>query len=389
MKNKTNRILLIASWYPSEENPLSGIFIQEQAQNLANFGHEVTIVHPFLTGTFLKTLSEKSKSVSITKEKTGKVIRVGVSPVLPGARKLAYSKLLGAIESTLREENISQDSFNIIHSHSSFMAGYIGLKLNKKWNIPWVHTEHSSSLIFDTNQFNKADESIINKIFTQANKVIFVSQFARSEFLEQWNIEQTNRHVVVGNVVHDLFYNKELSSPNDPLSFLIIGNILHVKKHSTLIKAWTEFSKTNPTCRLTILGDDTSNSNFDTLVSDLASVQRLPSTGREELAEIINKHHIVLSTSHVETFGLSIAEAQALGKPVLVTDSGGVNDIVTKETGIITGRTSGEFKVGLEQITRDYKKFIPSKIREASKVKFSKEIIVNKLNGIYSSLFES
>ena len=45
--------------------------------------------------------------------------------------------------------------------------------------------------------------------------------------------------------------------------------------------------------------------------------------------------HTTTQASHVETYGMTIAEANPMGKPVICTDSGKVKDIVDEETGII------------------------------------------------------
>ena len=37
------KILIMPSWYPTKEKPLSGIFFKEQAQALARRGHDVAI----------------------------------------------------------------------------------------------------------------------------------------------------------------------------------------------------------------------------------------------------------------------------------------------------------------------------------------------------------
>jgi glycosyltransferase involved in cell wall biosynthesis len=97
-------------------------------------------------------------------------------------------------------------------------------------------------------------------------------------------------------------------------------------------------------------------------------------------------HHMVLSTSKVETFGLTIAEAQAMGKPVVVTDSGGVRDIVTQETGIVTELSATAFAKGLIQLIQTFQTYDPETIRLSAKNRFAAEVIMNQLNEIYRRL---
>jgi glycosyltransferase involved in cell wall biosynthesis len=103
-----------------------------------------------------------------------------------------------------------------------------------------------------------------------------------------------------------------------------------------------------------------------------------------------NSSHLlpIVSTSKVETFGLTIAEAQAMGKPVVVTDSGGVRDIVTQETGIVTECSPEAFAKGLIHMIQSLDSYDPETIRETAKSRFAAEVIINQLNEIYRQLHD-
>jgi hypothetical protein len=46
-------ILFIPSWYPTRENPISGIFFREQAHALKRAGHQVGVIYPQLRSLIL------------------------------------------------------------------------------------------------------------------------------------------------------------------------------------------------------------------------------------------------------------------------------------------------------------------------------------------------
>ena len=149
MQNRKLNILIVASWYKTETNSTYGSFIEEQARMLQKRGHAITVLHPFLSGTFLGSIRNRKTIVSIENEQNLTVIRIRVAPTLPGMRSLAYQKLskvcLKKIDSHFNEVGCP----DIIHSHSMFMGGIIANYLFKKKNIPFIHTEHTSGLIFD------------------------------------------------------------------------------------------------------------------------------------------------------------------------------------------------------------------------------------------------
>jgi len=59
MRDKRFNILLMASWYPSKEHPTAGSFVQEQAHMLRDFGYQVTVIHPFMLGTFANSINKR------------------------------------------------------------------------------------------------------------------------------------------------------------------------------------------------------------------------------------------------------------------------------------------------------------------------------------------
>ncbi len=66
------------------------------------------------------------------------------------------------------------------------------------------------------------------------------------------------------------------------------------------------------------------------------NVVAIPRTNsQEELAEIYSCADVVLSTSHQETFGLTIAEGMACGVPAIVYNTTALPELITPDTGIV------------------------------------------------------
>ncbi|MEO0213292.1 MAG: glycosyltransferase family 4 protein [candidate division WOR-3 bacterium] len=71
------------------------------------------------------------------------------------------------------------------------------------------------------------------------------------------------------------------------------------------------------------------------LLKELKNVRYLgPMTYEETLKEISNSDFLI-STSKYETFGMTMAEALSLGKPVIWTDSGGPRDFLNEKNSIL------------------------------------------------------
>jgi glycosyltransferase involved in cell wall biosynthesis len=391
MNKRSLNILLIASWYPSKENPTAGSFVQEQAHMLRDFGHQVIVIHPFMLGTFANSFNKQSYQ-TFCDEDGIRVLRVGVAPPMPFFRGISYAYCFQRVRIAMKKFQLDPKDFSIIHSHAMFMGGVIGHKLSKKYNLPHVHTEHTSGLIFNPKQYTKEDIAITRKAYSHCHKVLFVSNFALKHTLATIALKSKDTFMVLPNIVDPSFFSSPIGSFSKvtSLRFLVIGNFIPRKNHQLLLEAFGLAQKEFPTVGLSIAGNGPLEQHLRALCEslNLENVHWLPILNRAEVKEQMSAHHVILSTSKVETFGLTIAEAQAMGKPVVVTDSGGVRDIVTHETGIVTELSSEAFAKGLIQLIQSFDAYDPETIRQSAKNRFAAPVIMNQLNEIYWQLHD-
>ena len=228
------------------------------------------------------------------------VLNVGVKPPLPGQRQLAYQKLYRACKKELKRHQVSIEQFDVIHSHSMFMGGFIAMNLAKDFSKSFFHTEHTSGLIFKPEQYNQFDKSTIREVFNSAKKVFFVSQYALDETLDQYSVVKTNSHEVLPNVVDDLFFDKSESSDNtfELFRYLTISNLIPRKRVDLLLRAWLVVLRVFPDSRLTIAGDGPEKENLISFVKLHGleqSVNFVPKLSRSEVKSLIEKHHESLS----------------------------------------------------------------------------------------------
>jgi glycosyltransferase involved in cell wall biosynthesis len=315
-----------------------------------------------------------------------------VVPLVPFFRGVSYAYCFQRVREAMNRFQLDPKDFAVIHSHAMFMGGVIGYLLSKKNNLPQVHTEHTSGLIFNPKQYTNKDLSLLRNTYAHCYKVLFVSQFAMKHTLSNIELESREHVVVLPNVVDASFFSSLIRpfSKATSFKFLIIGNFIPIKNHRLLLEAFSLVQKEYPEVGLSIAGNGPLEQELRTLCVSLKleNVCWLPRLNRAEVNEQIAAHQVILSTSKVETFGLTIAEAQAMGKPVVVTDSGGVRDIVTRETGIVTEGSSEAFAKGMLQLIQSYDTYDPETIRQSAKRRFSSEVIMEQLNEIYRSLHE-
>ena len=378
--------MVVASWYPSASAPNEGSYVQEQARMLLKAGHRVTVLHPYMLGNFSTGAFKKSHISNVVTEGI-KEIRVGVAAVLPGFRVLSYKRCYRVVLKTLIAEDISIAAFDLIHSHSALLGGFIAQHLAKRFDLPLVHTEHTSSYIFNPDQFTTAELKAVNTVFSQADALLFVSAFAQHKISTLFHGISAKLIKVIPNPVAPIYYQQPLSPTTIPTKFLMVGDNIPVKNHALLLRVWALFQQEHKDVHLTLVGKGLTMENlakeFPGL--DLDRITIIEHLNRTEMVEVMRDMHLVLSTSKVETFGLSIAEAQALGKPVVVTNSGGILDVVEQDTGIITEMSETAYLEGLRIMMKHYVNFQALQIR-AKAVRFNQANILKQWEEVYSQV---
>lgn len=384
MQNKQLHILIVASWYKTEANPTQGSFIEEQARMLQKHGHKVTVLHPYLKGSFLETLSQRKTSTSSFDDEGIITISIGVAPVFPKLQKLNYRKLNNVCNIQFNRYINEHGKPDIIHSHAMFMGGIVGDFLSKKHNLPHFITEHTSGLIFNPNDYTTFDRISLKQVYASSFLTFFVSKFALEEISREFNLVETKKLQVLHNIVNDHFFEQHVTNnqTNKISKFISISNLVERKNINLLIDAWQKVHSINSNCTLTIAGSGHLKSVLTQKVSDLQledSITFLPGLSRNDVINEILKHDALVSSSKLETFGLTVAEAISLGKPVVTTDSGGVRDIVTEFNGLICSHDHNSLANSINHLVLHSEKFEAIKIKEEAFRKFSESIIYSLL----------
>lgn len=120
------------------------------------------------------------------------------------------------------------------------------------------------------------------------------------------------------------------SVPPEP-SILFLGGLEVRKGIFTLLDAFERVAKRSPDCRLVIAGE---GGQWDVVCRKIARMEagdRITMLGRvkrEQIPQLMRECTLYCMPSHGEPFGMSLLEAMASSKPVVVTDAGGAAHIV-------------------------------------------------------------
>ena len=108
---------------------------------------------------------------------------------------------------------------------------------------------------------------------------------------------------------------------------------------------------------------------------------------RSKVYDIVRQMDFNISASIFECSGVSVQEAMLLGKPLIVTKSGGANSLVTSDTAIVVDRESTSALVeGIEQMIERLSEFDAKKIQEYAFVNFEIDEVSKKYVELYENI---
>jgi len=386
----TGKILVIPSWYP----PDGGYFFREHSIALAEKGFEVGVIYAQSIG--LKHFKAKDISllgkVETTKregitEHTSKFLRV---PFLERASMQLWQRNLLRLFDWFLQKYGRPD---LILAHSSIWGGVVAGKINQKYGIPYVITEHRSRFV---NNFPEARQlfkpwyfPMLQKAFGNAGAVVTVSDSLQPFIMEIAPSIKSKIRTKFNMVDTEYFLPQKNKKSNKAFTFFSLGNLERVKGFDTLINAFSLLpEEIRAKSILVIGGSGSQRKNLEKLARQRGIEHLVTFTGKlaqSEVLENYQKADAFVLASNFEAFGVVYIEAMSCGLPVIATKSGGPQGFITPEQGILVEPgESKELAEAMEKIINNSSKFDSKAIRQHTINTFGHNVI----SGQYASLFD-
>jgi len=366
------KILTLTPWYPNPENKGAGIFVKEQMSVIAKYGnHDVFVIAPFSSNKIVQI------NVNKVEFEKGSLTEVLVPYKIEKTIFDKFLKRKSAIKKGFAELNFKPDLF---HVHEYQMVP-IAKSKSLISNIPIILTEHSSTLSSNLGM----KKYLARRSFKGANIVIAVSAYQRDRIL---SIEPHANVRIVNNFVDDIFLTANKIKRDDNLIKIIsVGSLIEKKGFSLLISALASLEEK---FTLTIVGDGPQKEELKALVKELKLEDRVIFTGalnKEGVVKNLSESDIFVSASKIETFGIAILEALAVGLPVVTYDNGGIRDFMKDFCGVIVDNyTSEAFAKAINFLIQNISKYNSLAIKNYIINNFSEKVFIQKIEGIYSEI---
>ena len=226
-------------------------------------------------------------------------------------------------------------SFDLIHCHMSWTSGYVGARLKEELDVPYLLTVHANRNWFQEQL--DSDNDRLTRAWTDADRLIRVNRRDRSK-LEPYNDDVV--HVPNGYDT-DIFERVPTESARERLGIdgdtpvvFALGTLKPRKGFHHPIPAITRARDPAPDARLVIGGQGGMRDELESLAEELGIADRTDLLGyveSETLNDWMNAADLMVLPSYSESFGVVQLEAMACGTPVVATENGGSEEVITSD----------------------------------------------------------
>jgi teichuronic acid biosynthesis glycosyltransferase TuaC len=331
------RVLTLTPFYPSAQDASQGSYIAEPLRATESLGitNHVIAVQP----AYRPKLNTAQSDLACEWESYFSI---------PGnfGLPMAGYFLAGALKRLVHAAH-ANDPFDLIHAHSALPCGHAAELLSRELDIPFVVTVHGLDA-FGTRQagplWGRWCASKSDHVYRLARVVICISEKVR---------EQVQRFINVHTAVIYNGVDPQVFVPGDeasPLTVLSVGNLIPIKDHTLLLRAFAQASKSADGWRLEIIGDGPERRRLEHLAQELGIAAQVTFMGRQSrqfVADAMKRCAAFALPSRYEGLGCVYLEAMSSGKPAIGCTGQGIEEIIENgKTGMLVSPES------LEELTQ-------------------------------------
>lgn len=332
METSRVKVLFLASWYPSEEHPTLGNFIQKHAEAIAINNNPFVLY----VCSSERVKNSKVERKTINNVDTTIVYYPKVTTKIPLLKH--YLKYKRYIQSCYKGYESINEKFDLVHVNIAYPAGLFALILKQRFNLKYVLTEQWTGYLSFKNDFKKLNRLIKwqhQKIFKQASEVVVVSESLGQSLIEKG---LTNNFKVIPNVVNpDYFYPKDSEKESSVPHFIHISTFDDQHKNiSGMLRVFKKFEKEKKKFKLLLVAEG----DKDHVVSfinksgvDKKKVEINMNQTANQIGELIRRSNCLVLFSNYETFSVVLAEAWACNVPAVYAKCGGLTELNDKDLG--------------------------------------------------------
>lgn len=366
-------ILMIVTWYTPKGAPMvsDGVFHYEQAMELQRRGCNVALYFPF-DGQQDHFTAEREWGLMTYRTGTG------------SNRTLRILRDFRRIWKEFRPD--------IMHAQVAGGAGYVAMGLSKLYRIPYLITEHNPLEMYDMK--NPKVRKRVAQAYHHSKKNICVSPDAMEKMQKAFPGEQFE--VIYNGTLNPeaVTLTGEKYTVEGRVNCCIIASFYNetVKGYQYLLPAIRKLKDKKYPIMLHIVGGGEYLGKYQDMAAELDIEDCCifyGSCSREKVYSILSQMDFSISASVIESAGVSVQEAMLMGKPLVVTRSGGASSVATPEAAILVDRESVDALAdGIAAMIHSYGNYRSDKIKAYAYENFEMGQVTERYLRLYRRILE-
>lgn len=323
------KILMLTWEYPPRIVGGIARVVHDLSHRLIKDGHEVTVV------------TYKEGNVPDFEDDKGvKVYRIGNYMINPNnfidwIMQMNFNLVAKANEIIAKEGN-----FDVIHAHD-WLVAYAAKTLKNSYGTPIVATIHAteagrnSGIHDETQRYINDTEWMLTY---EASEVIVNSNYMKSELQRLFGLPFEKINVVPNGVNLNLYsgverdyeFRRQYAADNEKI-ILFVGRLVYEKGIQHLIAAMPKILEKYHDSKLVIAGKGGMLDELKAQVNAMGISNKVYFTGYLNSKQVVKMYKcadVAVFPSTYEPFGIVALEGMLSGTPVVVSDVGGLNEIV-------------------------------------------------------------
>lgn len=323
------KILMLTWEYPPRIVGGIARVVNDLSKRLMKDGHEVTVV-----------TYREGDAPYFEDDKGVKVYRIDNYMIHPNNFIDWIMQMNFNMVAKVNEIMVKEGSFDVIHAHD-WLVAYAAKTLKNSYDIPIVSTIHATEAGRNSGIHDEVQRYINDTewmLTYESNEVIVNSNYMKRELqslfglpFEKINVAPNGININMFNTVEkDYNFRRQYAADHEKI-ILFIGRLVYEKGVQHLISAMPKILEGYQDAKLVIAGKGGMIDELKAQVNSMGIAHKVYFTGYMDAKQVCKMYKcadISVFPSTYEPFGIVALEAMLAGTPVVVSDIGGLNEIV-------------------------------------------------------------
>ncbi len=389
MENQVKKVLFLPKWYPDKYDLQFGVFLQKHAKAVSLYA-DVAVLYvtpdPELTTHFRieETLENGFPEIRVYYRKSN----IAFTPLRKIINLRRYLKGNSRGMECIRQRLGKPD---VVHVNILSRPGAIALRIKKKTGTPYFITEQWTG--YASGKFeakNSLEKYYSRKIGKNAAGILTVSNSLKNQ-MERNGFENTFH--IIPNIIETINLQQLPKPDGRKVRMLNISDLDDPKKNvSGIIRVFARVAVQRNDIELHIIGGGPDEKKLRELAKSTGLMDRQIFMYGRRFNDFVYKTvptmNFLITNSNFETFSVATAEALICGKPVIVSRSGGPEEFVTEEVGIVIDKEADDqLEKAMRYMVDHHTDYAPEKLSQYAWDRFSYEKVGQHFMDIYKTAF--